>query len=258
MVAPTAFEFNTITAEDNHFMSSDADAGSTGGHGGHGGGGGAKEASRARVLREYAGLYDTLANKVGLNVHLFQHEASHGTPDACFPNNWFTTHGSGELGTRTLALYPLKSPNRRLERRKDIIDYIQSTKAYDRVVDLSEYVSQSLPFPSPFPPPPCRSETREEAGEEAKRWGNPHEKKGMAVTETETAFVFSSLPLPRHEAGATFLEGTGCLVLDRANRVAYAALSERCHLGLAEQWAEQMGYDSLVPFRSLDPQSNPV
>ena len=102
MVAPTAFEFNTVTAEDNYFMSSDA-----GGDGGGEGAGSSKEGSRRRVLREYAGLYDTLSNKVGLNVHLFQHQESHGTPDAVFPNNWFTTHGASELGSgsRTLALY---------------------------------------------------------------------------------------------------------------------------------------------------------
>ena len=62
----------------------------------------------------------------------------------------------------------------------------------------------------------------------------------------------------RYEDRATFLEGTGCLVLDRQNKVAYAALSERCHLSLAEQWAEQMGYDRLVPYRSLDAQNHPV
>ena len=36
--------------------------------------------------------------------------------------------------------YPLKSPNRRLERRQDIVDYIQTIKPFDRVVDFSEYV----------------------------------------------------------------------------------------------------------------------
>lgn len=52
----------------------------------------------------------------GVRVSLFQHSLEHGTPDAVFPNNWFTTHPAGEAagGVResTLALYPLKCPNR--------------------------------------------------------------------------------------------------------------------------------------------------
>jgi hypothetical protein len=40
----------------------------------------------------------------------------HNTPDACFPNNWFSTHYSGEGGAQasgsSLVLYPMKCPNR--------------------------------------------------------------------------------------------------------------------------------------------------
>lgn len=52
----------------------------------------------------------------GVRVTLFQHAMAHGTPDAVFPNNWFTTHAAGEaaggVDARTLVLYPLKCPNR--------------------------------------------------------------------------------------------------------------------------------------------------
>ena len=41
---------------------------------------------------------------------------AHGTPDAVFPNNWFSTHPAGEaLGgvqQDTLVFYPMKCPNR--------------------------------------------------------------------------------------------------------------------------------------------------
>lgn len=47
------------------------------------------------------------------------------------------------------------------------------------------------------------------------------------------------------------LEGTGSLVLDRPNKVAYVALSKRADRNLAELWARTMGY-SLVPFRTQD------
>ena len=57
----------------------------------------------------------------GVRVALFQHALRHGTPDAVFPNNWFTTHPAGEarggVQRSTLALYPLKCPNRRAPAR---------------------------------------------------------------------------------------------------------------------------------------------
>ena len=40
-------------------------------------------------------------------VALYEHSLAHGTPDACFPNNWFSTHPRGEasggVGKSTLA-----------------------------------------------------------------------------------------------------------------------------------------------------------
>ena len=37
-------------------------------------------------------------------------------------------------------------------------------------------------------------------------------------------------------------EGTGALVLDRINGVAYVALSERADRALAEHWVDELGY----------------
>ncbi len=52
----------------------------------------------------------------GVRVSLFQHSQEHGTPDAVFPNNWFSTHPAGEAAggvkQSTLVFYPLKCPNR--------------------------------------------------------------------------------------------------------------------------------------------------
>ena len=39
-----------------------------------------------------------------------------------------------------------------------------------------------------------------------------------------------------------FLEGTGSLVLDRANKIAYACISERTDRELLEDWCDRMGY----------------
>ena len=41
---------------------------------------------------------------------------------------------------------------------------------------------------------------------------------------------------------ASVLEGTGAIVFDHEHKIAYAALSERCHLPLLEQHCQQIGY----------------
>jgi hypothetical protein len=112
MVAPTAFGFNEQAAQDNSFMSAAATPG-------------AGSSLTARVCAEFAGLHRQLTDVAGVNVALCQHHLRHGTPDACFPNNWFSTHAAGEAAGgvrgRSLVLYPMKCPNRAAERRPEIV-----------------------------------------------------------------------------------------------------------------------------------------
>ena len=49
-----------------------------------------------------------------------------------------------------------------------------------------------------------------------------------------------------HESEAQFLEGTGSMVLDRVNRVAYAAISERTHPEVLNDFCNQFGYRSVI------------
>ncbi|KPZ62897.1 citrulline utilization hydrolase CtlX [Pseudoalteromonas sp. P1-7a] len=80
--------------------------------------------------------FDEVTNAVkllqneGVTVHLFEDEHTH-TPDSVFPNNWFSTHQSGEL-----VMYPMYAENRRLEYRKDIIDFL--TNHY-KVLSVTDY-----------------------------------------------------------------------------------------------------------------------
>ncbi len=64
------------------------------------------------------------------------------------------------------------------------------------------------------------------------------------------------LDLTHHEGAGRFLEGTGSLVLDRCNRIAYAALSPRTHPAVVEEWARQLGYEAVL-FEALDRQGVP-
>ena len=193
MVAPTAFGFNDQAAQDNSFMNK-AEKPQEG-----------SPLTRA-VLEEFSGLYRQLTDVAGVQVALFQHHLQHGTPDAVFPNNWFSTHYAGEGGSgnagSTLVLYPMKCPNRAAERRPEIIEAIQKTGQYSRVVDLSGLESSAH--------------------------------------------------------GARHFEGTGALVLDRVNGVAYVALSERADVQVAEQWVDALGYKELVTFHSHDKRGKAV
>ncbi len=63
--------------------------------------------------------------------------------------------------------------------------------------------------------------------------------------------------LSHHEADGGFLEGTGSMVLDRVNRVAYACLSSRTHLDVLGDFAQRMGYD-VVAFEAVDRDGVPI
>lgn len=54
-----------------------------------------------------------------------------------------------------------------------------------------------------------------------------------------------------------FLEGTGSLVLDRINRVAFAAMSPRTTHSALSQWANYLGYQ-IASFNTSDGLGNPV
>lgn len=57
--------------------------------------------------------------------------------------------------------------------------------------------------------------------------------------------------LHQAETEQKFLEGTGSLILDRPNRVAYACLSPRTERSLFDQWCATMGYTG-VAFTAVD------
>lgn len=54
----------------------------------------------------------------------------------------------------------------------------------------------------------------------------------------------------KHEKEGRFLEGTGAMVLDRANRKAYCCLSERADEGLFRQFCKDFGFKA-VPFHGF-------
>ena len=66
---------------------------------------------------------------------------------------------------------------------------------------------------------------------------------GFRITEV--------LDLSEHENSGHYLEGTGSMVLDRSNRIAYACLSSRTQLDPLGDFAQRMDYD-VVSFDAAD------
>ena len=59
------------------------------------------------------------------------------------------------------------------------------------------------------------------------------------------------LDLTHHEEHGRFLEGTGSLVLDHRQRIAYACASARTHPGLVAEWARELKYEPVI-FHATD------
>ena len=75
------------------------------------------------------------------------------------------------------------------------------------------------------------------------------EKQGLLVSEV--------IDLSSHELAGHHLEGTGSMVLDRVNRIAYACVSSRTHLDPLGDFAQRMNY-SVVAFDAVDRDGVPI
>lgn len=78
------------------------------------------------------------------------------------------------------------------------------------------------------------------------------ERKAHVVAEIAGKFEISNrIDFSSEEANHKFLEGTGSMVLDRPNKIAYACLSPRTDKSLLDRWCNQMAYHG-CSFYSVD------
>jgi len=173
MIKPVRFQSNPLTAASNRFQGKSASS---------------PEQQQLDSVAEFDGLCRVLEEH-GVKVVQFDDTLEPHTPDSIFPNNWVSFHADG-----TVVLYPMEAPNRRTERRQDLVEQLVTDHQYQvrQIVDLSH---------------------RENEGH--------------------------------------FLEGTGSLVLDRVNHIAYACLSSRTHLDALGEFAQRMDY-KIVAFGAVD------
>lgn len=64
-----------------------------------------------------------------------------------------------------------------------------------------------------------------------------------ALTEKYGFHVSQVIDLSASEDEGRFLEGTGSMVLDRVNRIAYAAMSSRTHMAVLADFAQRAGFE---------------
>lgn len=178
MIRPVRFASNPQTASSNLFQQQS----------------GGDRDLQARARGEFDTLAETL-RAANVGVVIFDDTPEPHTPDAIFPNNWVSFHADGSV-----LLYPMLAPNRRLERRPELLDALAKQHGFyiERVIDLAHF-----------------------------------------------------------EASNCYLEGTGSLVLDRINRLAYACLSLRTHPAVLIDFARQRGYE-LVTFEAHDAAGAPI
>src|SRR5580693_4621768 len=124
MVRPARFGCNAQTADSNAFQAKPTTLGG--------------EDLQTLALHEFHGLAAAL-ERAGAEVLIAQDSAQPPKPDAIFPNNWVSFHHDG-----TVALYPMLAPNRRLERRDEVLQQVVRNGAFrvSRTVDLTHRESE--------------------------------------------------------------------------------------------------------------------
>lgn len=117
MVRPANFGFNPDTAKNNFYQQQD---------------GRTSEEIRRLSQLEFDQFVALLQDQ-GVQVVQVEDTVQPIKPDAVFPNNWFSTHTDGRV-----ILYPMFSPSRRLERRKEVIETLME-KGFqvNEIIDLS-------------------------------------------------------------------------------------------------------------------------
>ncbi|MCB0402153.1 MAG: amidinotransferase [Flavobacteriales bacterium] len=176
IIEPAAFTFNDEAARSNHFQRpSNLSA----------------EALNQQVKKEFHRLADALKTQ-GIEVTVFQDTPDPVKPDAVFPNNWIS------VNNKRIITYPMCHPNRRTERRQDIIDVLMKQTGITTITDLSVY-----------------------------------------------------------EQSNRFLEGTGSIVFDHPNRLAYACLSDRTHESVLQEVCSILDYQPVV-FHAYDVNGLPI
>ncbi len=97
----------------------------------------------ASIQQKAAQEFNTFIEKLkdrGVNALVFEINDNLDTPDAHFSNNWVSFHENGDV-----AIYPMFAKNRRLEKREDVLIFLEE-KGFEikNVIDYSEAEEEAL------------------------------------------------------------------------------------------------------------------
>lgn len=121
MVRPARFGFNEETAKNNYFQQKTA-----------------QDSVAEKAIEEFDAFVKLLRGN-DVDVIVVQDTPEPWTPDSIFPNNWFSSHISGEL-----VLYPMFAENRRLECKPEVMDLLKRKLNHRRVIDLTHWEKENL------------------------------------------------------------------------------------------------------------------
>jgi hypothetical protein len=123
MIRPAAFGFNKQTAENNFFQSPSSLTAAQ---------------LQQKALQEFDNMVAVLRSR-DINVFVIDDTKEPVKPDAIFPNNWLSTSPDG-----IVCVFPMYAPNRRLEKRDDILELIADRFVVNDLQDWSEYEVEGL------------------------------------------------------------------------------------------------------------------
>ncbi len=178
-----------------------------------------EELSQRQALKEFDAYVEMLRNE-GIEVMVVEDTATPHTPDSIFPNNWLSLHSAEELADVGSNLPGSAHPG--------------SAAPCSRVAVLYPMFAENR-----------RAERRQDIIEALT---------GAVAPSCASAAL---LDLTSYEKRNLFLEGTGSLILDRNEHLAYACQSPRTCEEVLEEWSSKMGYDYFL-FHAEDMNGNPI
>ena len=188
-----------------------------------------EELSQRQALKEFDAYVEMLRNE-GIEVMVVEDTATPHTPDSIFPNNWLSLHSADELaeGASTLTGSAHSSTVAPSTANPG------SAAPCSRVAVLYPMFAENR-----------RAERRQDIIEALT---------GAVAPSCASAAL---LDLTSYEKSNLFLEGTGSLILDRNEHLAYACQSPRTCEEVLEEWSSKMGYDYFL-FHAEDMNGNPI
>ena len=162
------------------------------------------------------------------------------TPDSIFPNNWLSLHSADELADVGSTLTGSAAPDTAALGAAALGTAAPSTAHPGTAAPCSRVVVLYPMFAENR-----RAERRQDIIEALT---------GAVAPSCASAAL---LDLTSYEKRNLFLEGTGSLILDRNEHLAYACQSPRTCEEVLEEWSSKMGYDYFL-FHAEDMNGNPI